>query len=92
LTFVILAPCIIGHFVFPNIVASMRDSSPMVTRITVEVLLVETLPYFTTGFAAFALLRYVSSKMGLDNADALGKEFEPQEPNFVEEDQEIELA
>lgn len=92
---IILTPCIIGHYIFPLLVASMRENNaPILSRIIVNVLLVQTLPYFLTGFVAFGFLRYLFSKLDLDNAEALGKEFQPQddEPFFADEGADIELV
>ena len=86
LTVLILAPCIAGHFLYPAIVQSMRDSFPIMARVLVTVAVVQFVPYFLTGFVAFAFLRYIFHKMGLDNADAIGKEFDSQKNHFVQDD------
>ncbi len=52
-----------------------EDGTPLFTRVLTSVLLVQTVPYFLTGFAAFSFLRFCFSKLGLDNPNALGKEF-----------------
>ena len=53
------------------------------------------MPYFLTGFIAFGFLRYIFHMLKLDNADAIGKEFEKQENYLVHEEdvvQSIELG
>ena len=73
----------------------MRENdAPIMSRMIINVLLVQTLPYFLTGFVAFGFLRYIFSKLDLDNVEALGKEFEPQdgEPFFADEEKVIELV
>ena len=52
-----------------------EDGTPLFTRVLTSVLLVQTVPYFLTGFVAFGFLRFCFSKLGLDNPSALGKEF-----------------
>ena len=71
----------------------MRDNSPILARVLAYSALVEFVPLFLTGFFAFAMLRYIFHCLKLDNADAIGKEFEKQENYFVQEDiQSIELS
>ena len=77
LTVILLAPCVLPMIVFKDFITDLQGNSPVEVRIMYCILLVQTLPSFLTGFTAFGLLRYVSSKLHLDSADAIGKEFEP---------------
>lgn len=70
----------LGRGCFRDIVHGMKDDSAIGARVTVHLILLQLMPYFLTGFASFALLRYIFHKMGLDNPDAIGKEFDSQDP------------
>ena len=91
LTLLITAPFMAGHFYFfPDIVSQMReDGTPIATRVLTCVVLVQTLPYFLTGFVAFGFLRYLFSKLHLDNPNALGKEFSTDIDAYAEQEEEI---
>ena len=57
----------------------------------VQVALVQVVPYFMTGFVAFAFLRSVLHKLTMDNHRGLGKEFEHQDPALLPEETDSEL-
>ena len=94
LTPLILSPLIAAHYMLPDLVLSMRESYPIAARVFVYTTLAQIVPYFLAGFVAFGFLRYIFHLLKLDNADAIGKEFEKQENYLVHEDvvQSIELG
>lgn len=88
---VILLPFAAGHFLFTGFVYKMHEHTPLSSRVIVTVVLVQVVPYFMTGFAAFAFLRICLHKMGMDNSKALGKEFEHLDPELLPEETDSEL-
>ena len=86
LTILALVPFVLGHYFFPLILASVQDSSTIEMRVSWAAMGVQGGPYAYAGFVTFGFLRYVFTRMGLDNADALGKEFEPKDAFLVTED------
>lgn len=93
LTLLITGPVMAIRFFTPAIVFSMKDGYPLIARVLVNLCLVQFVPFFFTAFVAFAFLRVIFTKLRLDNADAIGKEFDQQENYFVQSDiQSIELG
>ena len=78
----------------PGVVASLRKNDDVIlVRVLLTIVLVQFVPYFFMGFAIFGFLRYIFSKMGLDNSNALGKEFYSRQKYLVQQDQPaLELA
>ena len=59
-----------------------KDGDLLASRVAASMILVSFIPYFLTGFVAFAFLRYIFSKLCIDNADAIGKEFNSDQTLF----------
>lgn len=60
----VFVPCMLGHFYFPSVISQMRkDGDLLASRVAASMILVAFIPYFVTGFVAFAFLRYIFSKL-----------------------------
>ena len=63
-TVLIVGPLMIFRSLLLHIVFEMReDGSPLESRVATYTVLVEIIPFFTTGFVVFAFLRLISNKM-----------------------------
>ena len=70
----------VWHAFLPSVIESLRkDDYPILARILYIVIFIQLVPFLLTGFSAFAFLRYFFHKIGLDNANAIGKEFDMSE-------------
>ncbi len=73
---IVITPAMIGNSVFPKVIYEMKDEVAEPGRVALYAILANFLPFFLTGFVEFGFMRLLFTKLGLDNAEAIGKEFE----------------
>lgn len=77
LTILIAFPLMATRYLFQPVLSDMRqEEASMIGRVLFAMIFVQAIPFFLTSFGCFAFVRYLSNKLQLDNADALGKEFD----------------
>ena len=84
LTAFVLAIPLSGFFLWPRLIEQLHEQT---IQFYLTFLLKYTFTYFLTSFVAFALLRQIFFKIGLDNSAALGKAFQTREKHLVESGQ-----
>ena len=79
-TFVLTIP-LSGLFLWPRLIDNLVGEN---LKFYLTFLLKYTFTYFITSFVAFALLRQIFFKIGLDNSAAVGKAFQTREKHLTE--------
>ena len=70
-----------GLFLWPRLIDQLHEEN---IQFYLTFLLKYTFTYFFTAFFAFALLRQIFFKLGLDNSAALGKSFQTREKYLMD--------
>ena len=78
--FVLAIPCS-GLFLWPRIIETIPNGQ---LKFYMTFWLEYSLTYFIFAFVAFALLRQIFFKIGLDNSAAVGKAFQSREKHLIE--------